>query len=52
MPQLTPFYFINQLSTLLCLLPLLTLFAALYWSPLQVAQQTVRVYVTRLTTPL
>lgn len=49
MPQLIPFYFINQLSfSFLSLLALIYVFSK-YVLPLFTLQQVVRMYITKLT---
>ena len=48
MPQLIPFYFLNQISfTFLILFILITLFSS-YILPYFTAQQTIRLYITKL----
>lgn len=50
MPQLIPFYFLNQLSfTFLVLISLIFIFSK-YILPLYTYQQVVRMYITKLST--
>lgn len=51
MPQLTPFFFVNQLFVTFFVLFVLILLLSIYFLPNFKLIQTIRMYITKLTTP-
>lgn len=48
MPQLVPFYFLNQIVSLFISLFLLVYILSVYFLPLLTLQQVIRTYITKL----